>query len=401
LVEGALYTASFALLNFQVVYPALIQKLGGGDIAIGSLGVIYYLCYMLPQLVAANYVAMEPYRRPWVMGVGIAQRIQVLLIAVIIAALGTTLPTLALILFFVFFSLNQIIAGVVGPSWFDFVVKTTLPYQRGRLMGLRASIGAGLGFLNGVVLAALLTYTEFPWNYSLAFLIAFGFQLSSWFVQRRIKEETPSPMEAPVPISRLLARASEIVRSDKHFRNFLIASALLVVGLMPQGFFIVAAIKRFDLPESSVAFFTMTMLASQVIFAGLLGWLGDLRGHKVSLVICASAMGAASIIAVFAQHPAWFFAVFSFIGLIFGVEMMTRHNFVAELVSDQLRPLYLGIMNAWFAPFFLSSLFGGWLSDQFGYPAVFMVGAAFSLTGLALLLRIPDPRFMHQPHLQS
>jgi len=391
-IEGSLYTASFALLNFQVVYPALVQRLGGGNIAIGSLAVINYLCLLLPQLIAANYVTMEPFRRPWVLTIGLAQRIQILLIAVMIGLLGADFPSLALMLFFVFFSLNQIIAGMTGPSWFDFVVKTTRPHQRGRLMGLRSSLGAILGFFNSLVLAALLTYVVYPWNYALGFFLAFGFQFASWLVQRRIREETPSPIEVPVPLSRLVARVAEIVRSDRLFRNFLIASALSVIGLLPQGFFIVAAFKRFDLPESFVAFFTMTMLASQVIFAGLLGWIGDLKGHKVSLILCVAAMAGASVIALLADHPLWFFAVFSFVGLIFGVEMMTRHNFVAELATDQSRPLYLGIMNAWFAPFFLSSLFAGWLSDRFGYPVIFITGAAFSLAGLFLLLRIPDPR---------
>jgi len=370
----------------------MVQRLGGGNIAVGSLAVIHYLCYLLPQLMAANYVTMEPFRRPWVLTGGIAQRLQIFLIALIIGLLGADFPTLALILFFVVFSLNQIIAGITGPSWFDFFVKTTLPHQRGRLMGIRSSGGAALGFLNSLILAALLTYVAFPWNYSLGFLLAFVFQMSSWLVQRKVREETPSPLETSVPLSLLIARVTAIVRSDKSFRNFLIASALLVVGLMPQGFFIIAAIDRFSLSDSFVAIFTMTMLASQVMFAGLLGWIGDLRGHKIALILCAMAMVVASTIALLAQHPGWFFVVFSCIGLIFGVEMMTRHNFVSELASDQSRPLYIGIMNAWFAPFFLSSLFGGWLVDRFGYPMIFMTGVAFSIVGLTLLLRIPNPR---------
>ncbi|GJQ21473.1 MAG: MFS transporter [Bacteroidia bacterium] len=392
LIEGALYFASFALLNFQVVFPALVQRLGGGNIAIGSLPMMNYLLYLLPQVVAANYVTMEPYRKPWVMIAGIAQRSVILLMAVSIGIFGGAVPSLALLLFFLLYALNQMVAGVAAPNWFDFVVKTTHPLQRGRLMGIRSALGALLGFLNSLVLAGLLTYLPFPENYALAFFLAFGFQFASLVVQRNIVEDIPSPTESPVPLSRLMAKVVQIVRSDRAFRRFLLSIGLSVIGLMPQGFFTVAAFHRFGLPESFVGFFTMTMLASQVIFAGLLGLLGDFKGHKISLMICALAMTAASVIAVLAGHPAWFFVIFSFVGLIFGVELITRHNFVSDLATNQTRPLYIGIMNAWSAPFFLSSLIGGWISDQCGYDATFIIGAVFSLAGLLVLMRVPDPR---------
>ncbi|MEX2117568.1 MAG: MFS transporter [Bacteroidota bacterium] len=380
-----------------MVYPAIVQHLGGSNIAVGSLPVINYLLYLLPQLVSANYVTMEPFRRPWVLAAGIAQRVQIFLIAVVIALFGSQFPTLALLLFFLLFGLNQVIAGVLAPSWFDFVVKTTLPHQRGRLMGLRTSFGSGLGLLNSLVLAVLLTYFAFPWNYALAFLLAFGFQLASWISQRRIVEDVASPTQPPVPLSRLIAKAMTIVREDRMFRRFLISTGFSVVGLMPQGFFTIVALKRFDLPESFIGFFTMTMLSSQVVFAGLLGWIADLKGHKISLVICSAAMVLASFIALFAQHPVWYFVIFSFVGLIFGVELMTRHNFVAEMSTDRTRPLYLGIMNAWSAPFFLSSLFAGWVSDRFGYEVVFIAGGVFSLVGLILILLVQDPRSKKPP----
>lgn len=392
LLEGALYGSSFALLNFQVVYPAIVQHLGGSNIAVGSLPVINYLLYLLPQLVSANYVSMEPYRRPWVLAGGLAQRLQILLIALVIALFGTGFPTLALMLFFLLFGLNQVIAGIVAPSWFDFVVKTTLPHQRGRLMGLRSSFGSGLGLLNSLVLAALLTYFTFPWNYALAFLLAFAFQFSSWVGLRKVVEETPSPTEPPVPLSHLIAKVTAIVRKDRMFRLFLISTGFAVVGLMPQGFFTIVALKRFDLPESFIGFFTMTMLSAQVVFAGLLGWIADLKGHKISLIVCSGAMTLASVTALFAQHPIWYFAIFAFVGLIFGVELITRHNFVADLASEKTRPLYIGIMNAWSAPFFLSSLLAGWVSERFGYDVVFIAGGVFSLAGLLLLLRVEDPK---------
>ena len=391
LVEGSLYLASFAFLNFQVVYPALVTKLGGGNLAIGALPVLVYLCYFLPQVFAANYAGKSPYRRPWVLSAGIAQRIMIFVLAILIVALGKVFPSLTLVLFFVSFGANQIIAGISSPHWFDFLAKTTLPDQRGRLMGLRSSIGALMGFANGILLTAFLTYLPFPYDYGAIFLSAFLYQFASWIVLRKVSGEQPSEIHSPLPLVSFFGRIRDLMRTDPRFRLFLIASSLSVVGLMPAGFFAVAALKRFSLPDSYVGFFTMTFLAAQVLFGGLLGWIADRRGHRATLLICALAMVVASSIALVAQHEAWFFLVFALVGMLMGMEMITRYNFASECAEDPTRPLYIGIMNAWLAPFYLSSLLGGWLSDLAGYSAVFAAGGMFSLAGFFLLTRIPDP----------
>lgn len=391
LIEGSLYLASFAFLNFQVVYPALVRKLGGGNIAVGALPALVYLLYFVPQVFAANYAGKSAYRRPWVLSAGLAQRIQILVLAFLVALLGRDEPGLTLVLFFLLFGANQIIAGISSPHWFDFLVKTTRPDQRGRLMGLRSSVGASMGFLNGALLTMFLAWFRFPWDYGAVFLTAFLYQLTSWLVLRKVSGEEPSEIAAPLPLRSLFSRIAEIMRSDARFRLFLIASGFSVVGLMPAGFFAVAALDRFSLPESYVGFFTMTFLAAQVVFGGLLGWIADRKGHRRTLLICALAMVAASAIGIAANDPVWFFVVFSLVGMLMGMEMITRYNFASECAEESARPLYIGIMNAWLAPFYLSSLGGGWLSDLAGYHTVFLVGGVFALIGFLLLLRIRDP----------
>lgn len=389
--------ASFAFFNYQVVFPALVTKLGGGNVAVGAIPVLVYLCYFLPQVFAGNHAGRSPYRRPWVLSAGIVQRVQILILSIMIVLLGKDFPTVTLVLFFVSFGVNQIVAGLSSPQWFDFVAKTTLPEQRGRLMGGRSSVGALLGFVNGAVLTTFLTYFSFPWDYGATFFLAFLYQIASWLVLRKVSGEQPSEIVPPIPLASLFGRVSDLLRSDRRFWLFLVASALSVIGLMPAGFFAVAALKRFSLPDSYVGFFTMTFLAAQILFGGLLGWVADRKGHKSILLVCAAAMMAASTISMFAQSHLWFFMVFLLVGMLMGMEMITRYNFASECADATTRPLYIGIMNAWLAPFYLSSLVGGWLSDLAGYNFVFVAGGLFSLAGLLLLTRISDPSRRPKP----
>jgi MFS family permease len=68
-----------------------------------------------------------------------------------------------------------------------------------------------------------------------------------------------------------------------------------------------------------------------------------------------------------------------------------RYNFAVECAPIGERPMYVGLMNASFAPFYLVTPFAGWFSSAYGYDSVFLVSLVFGLVGLILLIRTPNP----------
>ena len=389
--EGAVYLSSGVLLSPQTVFPALVAKLGGDNVAVGAIPIIVYLMFYLPQIVSANYIRSSPFRKPWALKLGILQRFQILLLAIVVALFGLHSPSLALGAFFVIYVFNQVFAGLGSPVWFDLVAKTTAPNDRGKLMGIRISLGALLGFLNGFLLTILLAFLVYPLNFAAVFGFAFLLQLTSWMILRNVKEDRHSVVMPHDSIRALFVRIKSIFQSDAIFRQFLASAAFLIVGLMPTGFFVLAAIRRFHLEESYVGLFTITMVVAQIMSGTLLGLLADKKGHKASLLVCAAATASATIIALASGSSYWYFAVFFLVGINLGAEMITRYNFVERCAPESDRPLYVGIMNAWIAPFYFSAAIGGWLSDKFGYSAVFALGLTATIVGLVLLQRIPDP----------
>jgi MFS family permease len=390
--EGSLYMASLALLNPQTVYPALLRRLGASDLTIGLLPVVVYAAYFIPQVLAAHAAGRMPYRKPFVVATSLAQRLQILLLAIVIMLFGGSYPGFTLILFFLIFTANQIVAGLSAPVWYDLVAKTVPPTRRGKLMGLRTSTGSVLGFANSLLLTGLLSLLVFPYNYGIVILIAFALQFGSWLILRQTTETEPSPVSPPVPLSELVPRIRGILAQDRRFRMFLLSAAFSTVGLMSAAFFVVSALDRFRLPETFVGIFTMIMVSTQVLSASALGWVSDRWGTKKSLLVCASAMTVASGIALFARDPAWYYVVFVLTGITFGAELITRFHFAAERAPQNDRAMYVAVMNGFLAPFYLFSILGGWISDVAGYPVVFGVGMVFSLSGLLLLLRVQDPR---------
>lgn len=391
-IEGALYIGTNSLLSPQTMFPALVYRLGGNDLAVGAIPVVVYLSYFLPQVFSANAVVRTPFRKPFVLNWGLAQRIQILLLAVAVGILGNSFPSLALCCVFVMYSMSQATSGMISPRWADFVAKTIGQNNRGKLLGLRTSLGALLGLFNGFLLAAFLVYIPFPWSYASVFGLAFIFQMGSIIAQRRVVEDQPSRLAAPAPLKQLFTRVSTIVKTNFIYRKFLFASMLLTISLISNAFFTVAALKKFSLNESYVGLFTIIMYTAQIISGAVLGWLSDQRGNKIALLICAGSLFCATLLALLASYLWMYCIVFILMGVNVGAETMLRYNFAVDCSPEDERAMYVGLMNAWFAPFYLCNILAGWLSNHYGYNAVFIVALVASASGLMLLWKTPEPR---------
>ena len=397
-IEGALFVSGSAFISPQTVLPALVVRLGGSNVAVGAITVVLYFALFLPQLFAARYVETLPWKKPWAVRVGGLQRIINLLIGLSVLLFGARTPHVALACFFGFFILNQVLAGIATPGWFDLFAKLTPLKKRGRLSGFRSSLGGIGAFLCGLVLTSLLFYVSFPANYAIAFFLAFILQGSSVLVQMKLIEEAPSRTVPKRPMFDFLRQLPVVLGGNKEFRNFMIACALLIIGSMPAGFFVVHALRQFKADEAIVGQFTLSMVAVQVVSALVTGVITDRYGNKIVLTGAAVAMLCATTAAIVVPTAGWFMLVFLLLGINIGAELMARHNLAIEYGPPEKRSTYIGLMNTALAPFYLSSLLGGFLSDAFGYHAMFGVGIVFSLAGILFLaFHVQEPRLLQVP----
>jgi MFS family permease len=211
-------------------------------------------------------------------------------------------------------------------------------------------------------------------------------------VQRKVVEVTPSIVSPPVRISDLFSRVRSIIAGNRLYRKFLIASSLLVISFASAAFFTVAAMKQFDLSESAIGVFTIMTIAGQILSGVFLGWIADTKGTKNALVICGVCMLISIAAALLAHSIVWFYFVFVFFGINVGAETFMRYNYAVECAPEGDRPMYIGLMNAWFAPFYLVAPCAGWLSELYGYHFVFLLSLVVGVIGIILLARTPDPR---------
>ncbi len=390
IIEGALYISTGALISTQTLMPALITRLGGNDVLVGAWPVVIYLAFFFPQVISANYSTKSKFRKPTVIKQGLIQRFHILILGLVVALLGNSYSSITLTLLFLIFISNQIVAGIVSPIWMDFLAKTTPPETRGKLMGWRTSIAAAIGLFNGIIVTALLTFISYPFNYASAIVLAGLYQIGSLIIQRKVVENTPSVTTAPVQMKKLFFHVSAIISNDIIFKKFLIASSFVIVSFASAAFFTVAAMKRFTLTESSIGLFTILTIIGQIISGVILGWVADNKGTKTGLVICSICLFLSIFIALVAPTVEWFYLVFILFGINLGVELFMRYNYAIECAQEKDRSMYVGLMNAWFAPFYAIAPIAGWLSNHFGYNLIFAGSLFFALVGTILLARIPN-----------
>lgn len=392
-VEGAFFSASGSLMSPQTVLPVIVAMLGGGNIAIGALSVIVWVGLFLPQIFAARYVETLPWKKPWAIKFGIAQRVTVLCIGLGLLLFGAGQPTFALVLFFVFYSLCQILLGVTTPGWFDMFAKMVPTRKRGRLVGIRSSLGGIGAFCCGLILTWLLARFSFPLGFAFAFFLAFGLQSASIVVQMALIETEPSPTSERQPLAAYLRDLPRVLRENAAFKHFLVASMFQIVAAMPVGFYAVYAMSRFNLSNAAVGTFTLAVVGVQVATSLLIGYLADKKGNKLTLMIAAVALLCANVLALFAPSAEWFFAVFLLLGINLGTELLARYNIAVEYSPLHQRSRYVGLMNTILAPFYIVGLLGGTISEVFGYSALFAVGTVASVAGVAMtMFRVQDPR---------
>ena len=119
----------------------------------------------------------------------------------------------------------------------------------------------------------------------------------------------------------------------------------MAVGGMGTGFVTVAAVARWQVPDSTVGLYTGAYLIGQTAANLVFGLLADRFGHKLSLELGALASTLAFVLAWLALAPGWMFVVFVLLGVNLGAVLVSGILVTLEFSEPQRRPTYVGLAN--------------------------------------------------------
>jgi MFS family permease len=225
-------------------------------------------------------------------------------------------------------------------------------------------------------------------------LIASLFFTISWFAlawtrepadHEKVVDENPAPF---------WHGSLQILKRDKNFNWFLVARILSQFATMGFAFYIVYALRRFQMDAVTAGYLTATLTISQTVANAGMGWLGDRVGHRLMLIVGAASATFSSLLAWLAPSLAWFFPIFVLTGFA-NVSIWTNGMTMTVDFSDEKeRPFYIGLAQTLTAPAtIIAPLIGGWIADTQGFVITFGLSTVLAIVMMSILIfLVKEPR---------
>ena len=402
LIDVASFFFGASFISSTTIVPLFISKLTTSPMPIGLASVIAQGGWYLPQLFTANVVERLARKKPVVVNLGLLlERLPVWMLVGTALIAGRS-PSLALVLFLISYAWHHLGAGLVATAWQDLIARCFPVDRRGRFMGISLFVGTGTGVLGAALSTHILSDSHFPVNFAYVFAIAAIAITVSWLFIALTREPV-QPITTPRKSSRQFwTGLLGILRQDHNFRRFLVARLTLAMGNMGVGFVTVAAVQRWDVPDSTVGVYTAALLLGQTVGNLIFGFLADRFGHKLSLELSALAAFLAFAIAWLAPGPNWYYLVFALMGVTLGAIIVSGILVAIEFCEPERRPTYAGMANTGVGLVSVAApLLGAWLAS-FNYDWLFALSAGINLVALALMRWwVQEPRWVRMSTIMA
>ncbi len=384
--DGAFFGFAIGFASFSTVIPLFVSQLSHSAILIGLIPAIHSMGWQLPQILTARRVSAMNRLKPFVMLMTIHERLPFLGLGILALFYSKFPPTLTLIITFTLLIWQGLGAGMTANAWQILIGKVIPSLNRGTFFGAQSAAANLFSSIGAVAAGFILQNNSVSKGFALCFFIAFALMVISWFFLDRTRElETGSAIETSEQPS-LWIHVKEILSKDKAFVGFLFSRFLFQFGMMAFAFYIIYAVRKFNLSTSDAGIMTAILMVTMVVANPILGWIADHWNHRRVFELGAIAAALSSLVILFAKDPLLFYLVMVLDGVAGTAFWTIGIAYSLEFGTDANRPTYVGIVNTSGAPIaIIAPILGGWLADRFNYSVTFIVSIVFALiTALVL-----------------
>jgi len=394
LLDGGFFGAAIGFASFGTILPLFVASMTNSATLIGLVPAIHSAGWLFPQLFTANYTArLRRYKRTVLLAT-IHERVPFLGFAMVALLLPRIGSQAGLVLTFFFLTWQGLGGGITANPWTSMISKIIPPEARGTFFGMQAAFANLLISASAIGAGYLLNSYESPLDFTICFLITGLFFTLSWIALAFTREPADHEKvieENPLPFWH---GAGRILKRDKNFSWFLTARMLSQFATMGFSFYIVYALRRFQMDAITAGYLTATLTLAQMIANAGMGWLGDRVGHRLMVIIGAGAATLSSVLAWLAPSLAWFFPIFALTGFA-NVSIWTNGmTMTVDFSGEKERPFYIGLAQTLTAPAtIIAPLIGGRIADTQGFTSTFAWSAMLSVVVLAILIfLVKEPR---------
>ena len=391
--DWSIFSIGMSFVSSVTILPTFVRSFTDSDLAVGLISSIWALGSSIPQVLVANHVEGLNRAKPYLLKLGTGERIPWLVLALLIFFAGSAKPSWLLPSFFLLYFVATSSGGLTSPAWMDLVARAVSQRVRGKYLGLANSLGTAVGALGGLTAGLLLDTYGFQNGFAFCFLAAFLLTLLSWGFLASVRETRRETVKPVTGLGIYLRRLPIVLRGDRHFCLFIVSQVLLSFISMATAFYTAYAIDLLHPTGDQIGMFTFIFLGVQVFTNLLWGYLGDKKGHKLTMQLGYTCGIAAALTAVFARSVPAFGLVFALAGASFSASVVSWLSILLEFAGPENRPTYLAVGHALRSPFSAAApLLGGVLASLYEHPPVFLLAATIAGAGILVLSAVRDPR---------
>ncbi|MBN1936180.1 MAG: MFS transporter [Anaerolineae bacterium] len=402
--DFAFFGIGITFVGTGTVIPSFLNELGAPPFVIGLMATLQSACWLLPQLLAARYLADKPYKKPHILWPIIPGRLLFLVLSISIWLTGARPPWLIITLLTVTIVGFWVADGLASVPWFDFLSKTIPPTRRGRLSGIGQIISGSAGFLVGFFVEWMLGEKgfDFPNNYAGLFFLGFLMLALSFAAIAFGVEEGGQPTRKVPSWKEFFPQLWHVLKTDRAYRRYIIMRQVYGLGSLASPFFMVFALDRLGLPSQVAGRYTSIGVVGSILAALLFAWINERLGSKCVIQISIGVNLLAPIMALLSPllfpDPIWLAWGYGLVFLLFNASMSSMMpgwmNYVLEHAPEAERPNYVGLTNTINGVSMIFSALGGvilqWTNNN--YALLFILAIIGIATALPMTLGLPEPR---------
>lgn len=392
--DGSLFGVALGFASFSTILPLFVASMTDSATLIGLVPAIHSAGWLFPQLFTASHVSrLRQYKRTVIL-MTIHERVPFLGFAVVALLLPFVGLNTGLILTMFLLTWQGLGGGFTANAWTSMISKIIPPETRGTFFGLQAGLANLFISMSAIGAGYLLDYLASPWDFAACFFLASIFFALSWFALAQTREPEDIEKFIPEEKTHFWDAAGKVLRRDKNFNWFLVVRVLSQFATMGFSFYIIYALREFNMTEVVAGYLTATLTISQTISNIGMGWVGDRVGHRIMLIIGAVAAFLSALLAWNATSLAWFYPIFILTGMA-NVSMWTiSMTMTVDFGTEADRPIYIGLSQTLTAPAtIIAPVIGGWIVDSAGFAPTFSISTALSIAMVGILVfLVKDPR---------
>lgn len=367
------------------------------SVLIGLIPAMQPVAYSLPQLLLARQIQHFPRHKPFLVRLGIMERLPYLFVALSIFLWPNAPSWLAFSLLLLSFLVGNGSGGIMSPAWKSLLAKLIPVRRRGLMFGLSNALGGLLGILGGAMSSYVLERYAYPYSFGICFAMATMALMLSYAAMLMNREPARHSESEKVSAQEYWRKLPTVLRQNRNFTRYLFSRSIIILGTMAASFYILFAKDSFGVSDAVAGELTMAALIGQTISTPVLGWLADRRGHKWLTEVGSAISVLALAILLLSPTRLLMYPVFMLVNMGRSARMISGNSIVMEFSSPEELATYSALAGSVLAlPVLVAPLLGGLLVDVLGYRPLFGVALFFALTGWASMhWSVREPR--HEP----